>query len=290
LDKRTQRLAMRKALSHTMSLQPETSGRLDISDAPARLHQLMHAKSDLQPTANSFSASPRHPLKALKVRVKSEDKTHQQLNGIESPAAADLVQHKKGRVGTQTPRDHHVISSDATPRSRNGQHPRAFDSTSRPYHLASHPSAPMAQLVESDLFGDFSPRRSTMEVRASAPVASPRSQPAAAAAAAAPSVAQIPEVAPLEAAETAAIAQTQPKTGLKVMLKHRLAVADAGRPISQDLAALPAVAEQPVTPAAKASAPAVQAEAEVATEVQHRQQEPAAPAAPALAQKVCITT
>ncbi|KAL0030908.1 hypothetical protein WJX79_000471 [Trebouxia sp. C0005] len=168
LDKRTQRLALRKALSHTMSLHPETSARLDPSNAPGRLHKLLHAKSDLQATANGFSASPKHPLKALKVRVKSEDKPHQQLNGMESPAAADLVQHKRSRGGTQTPRDHHL--SDATPRARNGQHPRTFDATPRSSYLATHLSAPMAQLVESDLFGDFSPRNGNMEPRTSAPV------------------------------------------------------------------------------------------------------------------------
>lgn len=274
LDMRTQRLALRKALSHTMSLQPEASGRLDLSDAPARLHKLLHTKSDLQAAAHGFSASPKHALKALKVRVKSEDKPQQQLNDMESPAAADFVQHRKGRTGTSTPRDHHT--TDATPRSRNGQPPRGFDSTPRSYHLASHPSAPMAQLVESDLFGDFSPRKGIMEARASAPVASPRWQPA-----------EATGSVPAPGAETAAPTQPQPKTGLKVTLKHhRLAMADAGKPASHAIPAAWTAAEQPATPAAKPSPPAAQTEAGV-TEV-HTQQEPPLPAdVPASFQKVC---
>lgn len=279
LDKRTQRLALRKALSHTMSLHPDTSARLDSSNAPSRVHKLLHAKSDLQATANGFSASPKHPLKALKVRVKSEDKPHQQLNGMESPAAADLVQHKRSRGGTQTPRDHHL--SDATPRARNGQHPRTFDATPRSSYLATHPSAPMAQLVESDLFGDFSPRKGTMEPRTSAPVASPRSQPAAVAASNA--VPAEPEASAAVTEEPVAAAQPQAKSGLKVTLKHhRLAGIDASKPFSQSA---PAAAEQPATPAAKPSPPAVQTEAELATQVQDKLQEPAVPA-PMPAQKV----
>ncbi len=284
LDKRTQRLALRKALSHTMSLHPDTAARLDSSNAPGRLHKLLHAKSDLQATANGFSASPKHPLKALKVRVKSEDKPHQQLNGMESPAAADLVQLKRSRGGTQTPRDHHL--SDATPRARNGQHPRTFDATPRSSYLATHPSAPMAQLVESDLFGDFSPRKGTMEPRTSAPVASPRSQPVAAVAASNVVPAEPEASAAItahRASEPVAAAQPQAKSGLKVMLKHhRLAGTDASKPFSQSA---PAAAEQPATPAAKPSPPAVQTEVEVATQVQDKLQEPAVPA-PMPAQKV----
>ncbi len=281
LDKRTQRLALRKALSHTMSLHPDTAARLDSSNAPGRLHKLLHAKSDLQATANGFSASPKHPLKALKVRVKSEDKSHQQLNGMESPAAADLVQHKRSRGGTQTPRDHHL--SDATPRARNGQHPRTFDATPRSSYLATHPSAPMAQLVESDLFGDFSPRKGIMEPRTSAPVASPRSQPAAAVAASNAEPEASAAITAHRASEPVAAAQPQAKSGLKVMLKHhRLAGTDASKPFSQSA---PAAAEQPATPAAKPSPPAVQTEVEVATQVQDKLQEPAVPA-PMPAQKV----
>jgi len=281
LDKRTQRLALRKALSHTMSLHPDTAARLDSSNAPGRLHKLLHAKSDLQATANGFSASPKHPLKALKVRVKSEDKSHQQLNGMESPAAADLVQHKRSRGGTQTPRDHHM--SDATPRARNGQHPRTFDATPRSSYLATHPSAPMAQLVESDLFGDFSPRKGIMEPRTSAPVASPRSQPAAAVAASNAEPEASAAITAHRASEPVAAAQPQAKSGLKVMLKHhRLAGTDASKPFSQSA---PAAAEQPATPAAKPSPPAVQTEVEVATQVQDKLQEPAVPA-PMPAQKV----
>lgn len=282
LDKRTQRLALRKALSHTMSLHPETSARLDSSNAPGRLHKLLHAKSDLQATANGFSASPKHTLKALKVRVKSEDKPHQQLNGVESPAAADLVQHKRSRGGTQTPRDHHL--SDATPRARSGQHPRTFDATPRSSNLATHLSAPMAQLVESDLFGDFSPRKCTMEPRTSAPVVSPKSQ-SAAAVAASNAVPAEPEASAAITAHRASepAAQPQAKSGLKVMLKHhRLAGTDANKPFGQNA---PAVAEQPATPAAKPSPPAVQTEVEVAKQVQDKLQEPAVPA-PVPAQKV----
>ena len=259
-----------------MSLQPEASGRLDLSDAPARLHKLLHTKSDLQTAAHGFSASPKHALKALKVRVKSEDKPQQQPNDTESPAAADFVQHRKGRTGTLTPRDH--LMTDATPRSRNGQPPRGFDSTPRSYHLASHPSAPMAQLVESDLFGDFSPRKGIMEARASVPVASPRWQPA-----------EATGSGPAPGAETAAPAQPQSKTGLKVTLKHhRLAMADAGKPVSHAISASWTAAEQPATPAAKPSPPAAQTEAGV-PEV-HTQPEPPLPAdVPAASQKVCTS-
>lgn len=274
LDKRTQRLAVRKALSHTMSLQPQS---VDQSEAPSRFHKLQHAKSDLQNASNGLSALPRHALKALKVRVKSEDKP-QLPNGIESPAATELVQHKKGRAGTQTPREHHISVADATPRSRNGQHPRALDSIPRSYHLATHPSAPMAQLVESDLFGDFSPRKSTLEARPSASVASPRAQPAAAAIssfAAAAAAGLTSEALPTGEFLTGSAASSQARTGLKVTLKqHRLSVMDAGKPASPEVIAPAAMAEQPATPAAKPSPPAVQTKA-LAPDVQLEQQEPA---------------
>lgn len=148
----------------------------------------------------------------------------------------------------------------------------------------------MAQLVESDLFGDFSPRKGPMEPRTSAPVASPRSQPAAAAAAS-NAVPAEPEASAAitahRASEPVAAAQPQAKGGLKVMLKHhRLAGTDASKPFSQSA---PATAEQPATPAAKPSPPAVQTEVEVATQVQDKLQEPAVPA-PMPAQKVHCAT
>ena len=281
LDKRTQRLALRKALSHTMSLQPEVLSRIDMPESASRLHKLQHAKSDL----NGFSASPKHAHKALKVRVKSEDKPHQQQTGLELPVGADAGQHRKGKAGMQTPRDHHMLSSDATPHSRNSQHPRALDSFSRSHHLVSHPSAPMAQLIESDLFGDFSPRKSAMEARVSASAGtSPKLQNAVGASA--PSHLQISDAMPDQAADAVVPQQPAQKTGLKVVLKqHRLAVSDAAKAATQMAAAASTGAEQPTTPAAKPSLLLVQAEMEVPAEIQDKQQE-AGSAAPASAQKV----
>ena len=63
LDKRTQRLALRKALSHTMSLQPESLCRAETTELASRLHKLPHTKSDL----NGSSALSKHAMKALKV-------------------------------------------------------------------------------------------------------------------------------------------------------------------------------------------------------------------------------
>lgn len=238
LDKRTQRLALRKALSHTMSLQPESLCRADTEPA-SRLHKLPHARPDI----NGTSAPSKHALKALKVRVKSEDKPQQQLDGMESPAAGtDDVQHRKGK-GAQTPRDHFVFSSEATPRSRNGQHPRAFD---RSNHILSHHSLPMAQLIESDLFGDFSPRKGSMEARASAAVSSPRAQHAPGSA--------LPNAMQSQTMDAAAQMQPGQKTGLKVTLKqHRLAVSDAAKAATQEAGIVSTFAEQPATPAAKPS-------------------------------------
>ena len=260
LDKRTQRLALRKALSHTMSLQPESLCRAETTESASRLHKLQHANSD----NNGTSAFSKHAMKALKVRVKSEGKPQQQLNGLESPAAADDVQNRKGKAGMHTPRDHFVFSSEATPRSRNGQHPRAFD---RSHHFMSHPSAPMAQLIESDLFGDFSPKKGSAEARATAAaaVSSPRAHNASG-----------PALHRLDALQSQALdvaTQLQPphKTGLKVTLKqHRLAVSDAAKAVSHETAAakaigqdaattLSAAAEQPATPAAKLSTTPTQA-------------------------------
>ena len=264
LDKRTQRLALRKALSHTMSLQPEGLCRAETTESVSRLHKLQHAKSDI----NGTSAFSKHAMKALKVRVKSEGKPQQQLNGLESPAAADDVQHRKGKAGTQTPRDHFAFSSEATPRSRNSQHPRAFDHS----HLMSHPSAPMAQLIESDLFGDFSPKKGSVEARASATaaVSSPRVHTATGG-----------TLQRLEASQSQpldAVTQVQPahKTGLKVTLKqHRLAVSDAAKVVSHEAAAAKAISqeavatmstavEQPATPAAKPLPTPAQADVHVA--------------------------
>lgn len=273
LDKRTQRLALRKALSHSMSLQPDLLCRADITESASRLHKLQRPKTDV----NGTSASSKHALKALKVRVKSEDKPHQLLNGMESPAA-DAAQHRKGKAGT--PRDHFVFSSEATPRSRNGQHLRAFD---RSQHLVSHPSAPMAQLIESDLFGDFSPMKGNLEVRASvAAVSSPRAQHAPG------SALQASEA--LLSQATDAVTQPQPahKTGLKVTLKqHRLAVSDAAKAASQEAANVTTAAEQPATPAAKPAPTPAEAHVDV-VEVTAKQQEAAfALPAPAGA-KVCL--
>lgn len=260
LDKRTQRLALRKALSHTMSLQPESLCRAETTELAPRLHKLPHAKSDI----NGSSALSKHAMKALKVRVKAESKPQQQLNGMESPAAAEDVQHRKGKAGTQTPRDQLAFSSEATPRSRSGQHPRAFD---RSHHLMSHPSAPMAQLIESDLFGDFSPKKGNALAAA---VSSPRALNA-------PGPALQRLEAPHSQVQDAAT-QPQPahKTGLKVTLKqHRLAVSDgakaagpeaaAAKVISQEVpATVSTAAEQPATPAARPAPSSAQADADAA--------------------------
>ena len=280
LDHRTQRLAVRKALSHSMSFQPELLNRLDTPESATRLHKLQHAKSDL----NGYSASPKHGLKALKVRVKNEDKTQQQLNGLESPAAADAVQQRKGKGGAQTPRDHHLLSSEATPRSRNAQLHRMSDSLSRSHHLVSLSGAPMAQLVESDLFGDFMSRKGSMEGRTSAG-ASPRMQSAV------PSPLQTSAAVPTQEAAATATAPQQPaqKTGLKVVLKqHRLAVSDAARAASELAVTVSAAAELSNTPATKlsaASAEPEQAEAEAGPE-SHLSAQNAKLAHPAPAQKV----
>lgn len=249
LDKRTQRLALRKALSHTMSLQPELIGRAD-TDSASRLHKLQPARQD----ANGSLASSKHALKGLKVRVKSEDKAHQQLHGMESPAATpDDVQHRKGK-GMQTPRDHFVFSSEGTPRSRNGQHPRAFD---RSHHLLSHPSLPMAQLIESDLFGDFSPRKGSMEPKASAAVSSPRGQHASGSA--------LQRLEAAQATDAATQMQSVQKTGLKVTLKqHRLAMSDAAKAANQEAAVVSTSAEQPATPGAKPSPTSVLGDVDIA--------------------------
>ena len=265
LDKRTQRLALRKALSHTMSLQPEALCRAETTESASRLHKLPHAKSDI----NGSSAFSKHAMKALKVRVKSEGKPQQQLNGLESSAAADDAQHRKGKAGTQTPRDQLAFSSEATPRSRNGQHPRAFD---RSHHLISHPSAPMAQLIESDLFGDFSPKKGNVEARgsAAAAVSSPRTHNASG-----PALQRL-DALQCQALDAGTQAQPAHKTGLKVTLKqHRLAVSDAAKAVSQEAAAARAVsqeavttvsaaAEQPATPAAKPSPTPAQADVDAA--------------------------
>lgn len=255
LDKRTQRLALRKALSHTMSLQPESLCRAETTESASRLHKLPHAKSDI----NGSSALSKHAMKALKVRVKAEGKPQQQLNGMESPAAADDMQHRKGKAGTQTPRDQLAPSSEATPRSRNGQHPRAFD---RSHHLMSHPSAPMAQLIESDLFGDFSPKKGNALAAA---VSSPRAFNA-------------PGPAPQAPHSQAQDAATQPqlahKTGVKVTLKqHRLAVSDAAKAAGPEAAAAKVISQEvPATPAAKPSPSSAQADVDAA-ELPAKQQE-----------------
>ena len=265
LDKRTQRLALRKALSHTMSLQPETLCRAETTESASRLHKLQHAKSDI----NGTSAFSKHALKALKVRVKSEGKPQQQLNGLDSPAAADDVQHRKGKSGTQTPRDQFAFTSEATPRSRNSQHPRAFD---RFHHLMSHPSAPMAQLIESDLFGDFSPNKGSVEARASAAaaVSSPRVHTATGGAL------QRLEASHSQPLDAVSQLQSAHKIGLKVTLKqHRLAVSDAAKAVSHEAAAAKAIsqeavatmstaAEQPDALAAKPSPTPAQADVNVA--------------------------
>lgn len=266
LDKRTQRLALRKALSHTMSLQPESLCRAETTDSASRLHKLPHAKSDL----NGSSALSKHAMKALKVRVKAESKPQQQLNGMESPATVDDAQHRKGKAGTQTPKDQLALSSEATPRSRNGQHSRAFD---RSHHLMSHPSAPMAQLIESDLFGDFSPKKGNALAAA---VSSPRALNAPG-----------PALQRLEAPHSQDAA-TQPqlahKTGLKVTLKqHRLAVSDAAKAAGSEAAAAKAVsqeapatvstaAEQPATPAAKPSPSSAHADVDAAEQPAKQQE------------------
>lgn len=269
LDKRTQRLALRKALSHTMSLQPELLCRAD-TDSASRPHKLQPARLGV----NGTLASSKQALTGLKVRVRSDDKAHQQLNGMESPATTpDDVQHRKGK-GMQTPRDHFVFSSEGTPRSRNGQHPRAFD---RSHHLLSHPSLPMAQLIESDLFGEFSPRKGSMEPKASAAVSSPRGQHA-----------SVPALQRLEAAQATDAAtqmQSAQKTGLKVTLKqHRLAVSDAAKAASQEAAVVSTSAEQPATPAAKPSPSSVLGDGDTA-DVPGNQQD-AGFALPAPADKV----
>ena len=255
LDKRTQRLAMRKALSQSV-LQPQSAGPLSLSEASAHLPKLQHAKSDLP--RDGFAASPKHSLKALKVRVKPEPKLEkaQQLNGLESPAAAEFVQQRRSKHGMHTPRDHHTLGSDATPRSRNSLHP-----CPRTHQLSSHPSAPMAQLVESDLFSDFSPRKSSLEAHVSAPVASPRLQ---APAPNAPSDQQPSATALPEAELARSIPDAQPRTGLKVTLKHRLSVTDAAKAA----AVHSAVTEQPGTPAEKLSPASVLEAAEAATPMQ----------------------
>ena len=279
LDKRTQRLAVRKALSHTMPLQPEALSQSDMPESASHLHKLQHAKSDL----NGYSASPKHALKALKVRVKSEDKPHQQQHGLEASIGADAAQNRKGKAGMQTPRDHHMLSSDPTPRSRNGQHPRALDSFSQFHHLVSHPNAPMAQLVESDLFGDFSPRKSGMEARASA-TASPKLQNAAELSG--PLHLQTSDALPDQAADAVIAEQPAQKTGLKVVLKqHRLAVSDAAKAASQMAPAASTAAEQPTTPVAKHLLLPVQAEMAVLAEIQDKPQE-AGSADPSTTQKV----
>ena len=263
LDKRTQRLALRKALSHTMSLQPEALCRAETTESAPRLHKLLHAQSDI----NGTFAFSKHAMKALKVRVKSEGKPQQQLNGLELSAAADDAQHRKGKSSTQTPRDQLAFSSEATPRSRNGQHPRALD---RSHHLMSHPSAPMAQLVESDLFGDFSPKKGNVEARGSAAVSSPRTHNASG-----PALQRM-DALQSQALDAATQAQPAHKTGLKVTLKqHRLAMTDAAKAVSHEAAAsragsqetaatVSAAAEQPATPAAKASPTPAQADVNAA--------------------------
>ena len=264
LDKRTQRLALRKALSHTVSLQPEALCRPETTDSASRLHKLQHVKSDTNGTL-SFS---KHAMKALKVRVKTEGKPQQQMNGLESPAAADDVQHRKGKASMQTPREF-VFSSEATPRSRNGQHSRAFD---RSHSFMSLPSAPMAQLIESDLFGDFSPKKGNMEARAAAAaaVSSPRLHTASGTA--------LPRLDASQPQAPDGATQLQPahKTGLKVTLKqHRLAVSDAAKAVSDEAAAakadgheaaatVSAAAEQPAMPAAKPSSISTQADVDAA--------------------------
>ena len=255
LDKRTQRLALRKALSQTMLTQPQAS---------AELPKLQHIKSDLP--RDGFSASPKQSLKALKVRVKPEPKPDkiQQPNGLDSPAAAEFVQQlRRGKAGSQTPRDHHMPGSDATPRSRNGFHP-----TPRAHQLVSHPSAPMAQLVESDLFGELSPRKSLLELRSSLPAASPRLQ------ANALDALQSQQISAANEAQQAAVPlESQPKTGLRVTLKHRLSVTDAAARVASETIA---VAAQPSTPIPKPSLAVTQVAAETATPIQPPSEHPAA--------------
>ena len=103
----------------------------------------------------------------------------------------------------------------------------------------------MAELVESDLFGDLTPSTSVLEPRPSAPVISPRllSQPSSNFFAVPSHRSQHPSESTLPKS------LSLHKAGVKVTLKqHRLAVTDGCKPPVEEQQSA-ALAVQPVTPA-----------------------------------------
>ena len=236
---RTQRLALRQASSQM--LQSSASGALP------RLDKLKHSRSD-HSLPDGMSASPQHPFGKLKIRTKREDslKHLHHMGSTESPAALDGFQSSKTKGSIQTPRQLDHRHSDLTPHftsSHKQQHGLA-DATPRSWHLQQRQSAPMAELVESDLFSDLAPFRSGLEPRLSGPVTSPRvqSQPAF-------------DVLPSSSQKRQHLSeagllksQSLPRAGVKVTLKqHRLAVTDGCKvPVREEMSAVLAV--QPPTP------------------------------------------
>lgn len=179
------------------------------------------------------------------MRTKLEDgqRPLQHVGSAESPATLDGLHSSKTKGSIQTPRQLDHRHSDLFPTLSRQQHGNT-ESTPRSWH-ARH-SAPVMELVESDLFSDLTPRRSGLESRLSAPVVSPRlhAQPSSETLNASSSR---PHSLP-EWSASGQRAQPQSRTGLKVILKHRLAVTDGLRPPEvEELAAASAV--QPPTPA-----------------------------------------
>lgn len=215
---RTQRLALRHASSQM--LQASATGSLPRSDS--KRSKPDHAKLD------GMLASPQHPFAKLKVRTKREDslKHDRHITNADSPAALDGHQSSRLKGSVQTPRQLEHRNSDATPRS---------------WQLQQRQSAPMAQLVESDLFGDLTPCRAALEPRPSAPVISrhPNTTPDSQAA---PSHRSQPH-----SEQPVPKSQSLPKSGVKVVVKqHRLATTDGYKPAVEEQ---PAAAVQLPTPA-----------------------------------------
>lgn len=263
---RTQRLALRQASSQM--LQSSASGAL------SRLDKLKHSRSD-HSLPDGMSASPQHPFGKLKIRTKREDslKHHHHMGSAESPAALDGFQSSKTKGSIQTPRQLDHRHSDLTPHftsSHKQQHGLA-DATPRSWHLQQRQSAPMAELVESDLFGDLAPSRSGLEARPSGPVTSPRvqSQPAFDVLASSSQKRQH-----LSEAGLLKLQQSLPRAGVKVTLKqHRLAITDGCKvPAREEISAVLAV--QPPTPTIQVpAAEQVRSDPDARPEPAHQQQQ-----------------
>lgn len=236
---RTQRLALRQASSQML----QSSASIPLP----RLDKLKHNKADAAQT-DGVSASPQHPFGKLKVRTKREDslKHNHHIASAESPVL-DGFQSSKTKGGVPTPRQLDHRNSDLTPQfpSLYKQQHGMSEATPRSWHLQQRQSAPMAELVESDLFGDLTPSTSVLEPRPSAPVISPRLQL---------QLSSHPFAAPPHKSQhptESALPKSLflHKAGVKVMLKqHRLAMTDGCKPSVEEQPSA-ALAVQPATPA-----------------------------------------